>query len=211
MHLIAIFNINLHVINNAQKSVLRSCRSDIRATYEDCLDTCRRRQSSDEIFSLLDGLTDVQSLDTAGPLCVFSTVGIDDRYQSGSCEHNKCGKHETCVNPKYQKSDKQCVITECPAPPAIENALLLSNTRAIGTRNRYKCMIGFMGNGSPAIDCLTNGSWTFTDFQRHTEQLIWSNIGMQARLQEAYNNVPIDLGILAVRPFTMLCGGKSVF
>ncbi|KAH3816659.1 uncharacterized protein LOC127882466 [Dreissena polymorpha] len=185
MHLIAILNISLRVINNAQvlaeKSLLRSCKvtqiTTIREmfgdTYKDCLDECRRRQTCTAVryhkqtkyCSLLDGLTDVQSLDTAGPLCVYSTVGIDDRYQSGSCELNKCEKHETCVNPKYQKSDKPCIITECPEPPAIENALLLSNARLVGNRNRYKCMSGFMGNGSPAINCLTNGSWSFTDFQ----------------------------------------------
>ncbi|KAH3816656.1 hypothetical protein DPMN_118176 [Dreissena polymorpha] len=161
--------------------MFRSCKSEqvsiiremFRGTYEDCLDECRRRQSCTAMryhkqtryCSLLDGQTDFQSLDTSGPICVYSVVSNDDSDQRGSCANKKCGIHETCANPKYQKSDEPCIITECPGPPAIENALLLSNTRAVGTRNRYKCMNGFMGNGSPAIDCLTNGSWSFTDFQ----------------------------------------------
>ncbi|KAL4240979.1 hypothetical protein ACF0H5_001761 [Mactra antiquata] len=140
-------------------------------TLEKCAEECFRRQRCKWLmyrhgmnYCALKDFVNVTELDERQPRCLYISV---DQWEVGypdlgPCNNHTCGNDSRCTN--TTENDYICEKSECLPPDEIDHAVILSNTHAIGTTNRYRCNTGYRGVGSASITCDSNATWSTTDF-----------------------------------------------
>ncbi|KAL4216594.1 C4b-binding protein alpha [Mactra antiquata] len=106
---------------------------------------------------------DIDSLEQREPFCSYYTIKDWPICDIGRCIERPCDLTERCES--VTSKIFQCVKSECPRPTEIDNAKVLSNTHSIGSINRYKCKGSLASKGNPKIKCLSNATWSVTDFK----------------------------------------------
>ncbi|KAL4216541.1 Sushi [Mactra antiquata] len=106
---------------------------------------------------------DIDNLEQREPFCSYYTIKDWPICDIGKCIERPCDLTERCES--VTSKTFQCVKSECPRPTEIDNAKVLSNTHSIGSINRYKCKGSLASKGNPNIKCLSNATWSVTDFK----------------------------------------------
>ncbi|KAL4240051.1 hypothetical protein ACF0H5_000845 [Mactra antiquata] len=136
-----------------------------------CVEECFRRQRCKWLmyrhgmnYCALKDFVNVTELDERQPRCLYISV---DQWEVGypdlgPCNNHTCGNDSRCTN--TTENDYICEKSECLPPDEIDHAVILSNTHAIGTTNRYRCNPGYDGIGLANITCDSNATWSTTEF-----------------------------------------------
>jgi len=140
-------------------------------SFEECLTECQHRNVCVGIryhprskhCSVLDGLA-LDALENLNNKCLFVNISFWMMSESNSCANHACSLNEKCIPSDGDPESFECEKSECSPPPTVENAFHLSQSRTIGSKNRYRCTKDYNLVGNPEIVCQDNYEWTTPTF-----------------------------------------------
>ena len=140
-------------------------------SFEECLTECQHRNVCVGIryhppskhCSVLDGLV-LDALENVNNKCLFVNISVWDASPVAACVDHSCSSNEKCKPSDEDPNTPVCETSECPSAPEVQFAHHLSDTRTIGTTNRYICDAGYSLVGIPDVICQDNGVWTAPNF-----------------------------------------------
>jgi len=140
-------------------------------SFEECLTECQHRNVCVGIryhppskhCSVLDGLA-LDALENLNNKCLFVNISVWDASPVTACEDHSCSSNEKCKPSDEDPNTPVCEPSECPSAPSVDYAHPLSNTRKMGTTNRYACNGGYSLVGNPEIKCQDNAQWSTPSF-----------------------------------------------
>ena len=136
-----------------------------------CIELCARRRLCVSIsycrYSNLCTLrnNDEVPLSSDGERKCIHVAIRNENLGNYSCGGYICNGNEVCMS-QQEGDHHQCVTEYCATPPLVSNAhLIAKKVMKVDDVNLYICAKGFTGAGNNIIDCLSNGTFSDTDFK----------------------------------------------